>query len=359
MNIIAAFLVLVPLVSEGANTAEANDWPNAERQTVRAASIAELRFPLPPNAVVRGVRVATHGNGSEIKSIDLVPRGGTPLFANLLVDEKPVLVVPMVAVFDWESSEFVFPVPAEYEFTVFVELEAGGRASFQSVVVAGDRDANDRGFLEALADVASFRELVGQDLLEELPSSVSDKLLDPADYTARSTLLVGEILKGVGYAEPGTIVRDRGTMEDALRWADRLSTLAEKWRESSYAPYASYYAGCCYLTALMVANKSATGEVSAASSAANPLAGKARSCFEFAAAGDSFFLKSRARYMTAFLCGVTADWSKALEEIQHLSTEASMDPELRRRTAELADSLQREQQKAAKTDSRGKPVGRE
>ncbi len=89
--------------------------------------------------------------------------------------------------------------------------------------------------------------MLGSDPLANLPDERRRTwAASPAGADWRALLVVGEILEATRAREPGAIVGQCGGFEPALRWADSLAALAQEFPESSYAPYAAYFAGCCY-----------------------------------------------------------------------------------------------------------------
>jgi hypothetical protein len=169
-----------------------------------------------------------------------------------------VLLTPLVALFDENSRRFLFDEPGKYDLKWEVAYQGTDQKPLtlaQRIQVIAPRPS-DLAFLRQAGDVGFLRTLYAKDLFEEADPDFRDWARGSSATDYRALIVVTELLEATRAKEPGDVAGARGrSIEDALRWADALSKLALAHPDSSYSPYARYFAGCCYLLGVARENK--------------------------------------------------------------------------------------------------------
>jgi hypothetical protein len=162
--------------------------------------------------------------------------------------------VIVVAVGRWSPgfAEFAFDEPGTWvaKWSIGFEDRRIPDLELERTIRVGPISPPDREFLSRISDPGLLRQLFGADFFERRTDTVRDRMLSPSASGAdfRALCIIAELLKATEYQEPWSTARERGSMESMMVWADVLWKLAQEFPESSYAPYAASYAGCCYLT---------------------------------------------------------------------------------------------------------------
>jgi hypothetical protein len=101
----------------------------------------------------------------------------------------------------------------------------------------------DSAFMARISNGELLLALFGQNAFSE---DVRERLLLPSAHDFRALTVIGELLKATRGSEFGSGMSAPKSAEEVRRWADTMWALAREIPDSSYSPYAAYYAGCCY-----------------------------------------------------------------------------------------------------------------
>jgi len=258
----------------------------------------------------------------------------------LMEDQHGCVVneVAFTAAGDLGPMAFVFASPGTYQLRWLIGSVESHSADFiidQQIRVYAPRQG-DLTFLRRVGNPAFLRHLFGDDFFERKGEGKRKELLSPAGADARALFVVAELLEATRARDPGEVVRPRKSIENALKWADALLPLAQEFPESSYAPYAAYYAGCCYFAAggdvlektmkeRRIQDSSLTPqklqELAAEPEAASHQS-KAEEAFALAINRADAYLKPRAIYMRAGLVGMRGEWDEMERLLDRASAEA-------------------------------------
>ena len=252
----------------------------------------------------------------------MVTIGGAYIQSGIIDNEACSLLVPAFAgPTDYGEIGFAFSRPGTYE----VRWQFGSTGvspvdfAIEQTVEVGVATRADLQFIERLSEPDLLRQLFGEEFFARQTDTVREQMLSPSGADCRALKVIAQLLKATRADEPGDVVGPRRSMENALKWADSLIGLATEFPESSYAPYAAYYAGCCYLAALTEAMEDMTKERGIKDHSMNqedlqrvtafgkrsPYYQKAEQALSLAAERCDPYLRPRVHYFQAFLrlCG--------------------------------------------------------
>jgi len=188
----------------------------------------------------------------------------------------------------------------------------------------------DLTFLSRVSAPVLLRRLFGRDNSEYRAEERLAWVLSPENTDERALIVIAELLQATQQREPGFAVRRRETEEEMRIWGEQMLELAKELPESSYAPYAAYYAGCCYMGASANRRKEATlaemrevedkslDNVRAASARAlvrlahtDEDVGRALEAFELATERADDYLKPKALYQVGACRTIKGDFGGA------------------------------------------------
>jgi hypothetical protein len=169
----------------------------------------------------------------------------------------------------------------------------------------------DGRFLARISDVEWLRTFLGAEFHKLVEDEAHKWFLSPDGADHRALIVIGELLKATRYEEPWTVAGKLGSVQRAVERGDALWELARDIPDSSYAPYAAFYAGCCYMAGVGDAIKKEHGTLVTPMAKQVPLFEKAEAALAFAVERGDRYLQPRAIYNQAFLAMVAADWAKA------------------------------------------------
>ena len=175
-----------------------------------------------------------------------------------------------------------------------------------------------------------IRALFGADFFDRNTGNAIQHYADPE---VRAVKVIGQLLSATRFDEFGDFVAQRRTAEAALAWADELWKLAQAVPDSSYAPYAAYYAAGCYAGVAVShavetvrsarepgkhKDRMAEAEHRASLLAEDELTSKAEAAFTFAAERADAYVKPR----VLLLAGMLKAFQFQQEEASRLWNEA-------------------------------------
>lgn len=320
-------------------------------EVVPAKSAIVVTVPLSIEGEVGGISLMWSRDGETFYPAQVGFPRPWQLFSHVQsADDTTTILVPLIGGFAVSDPRFLFDAPGMYHLKWSLTIEGQDNTPIeveQTLEVASPR-LPDVQFLVRLSDPQMLRHLFGDDFFERQTHAVRERMLSPEGADERALKVIARLLEFTRAAEPGDVAGSRGTPEMALVWADTLWPLAQEFPESSYAPYAAYYAGCSYMLSAMLTNKQAAGEICAAGAAArSPHYDLARSCLNLASERADLYLKPRVAYMQVFLKGVNADWDGALRLTDELGPTVQADATFAQQLQEMRAGLQREKSKRA------------
>ena len=223
-----------------------------------AKGIAVARVRFPTRGEITGVGLALSNDGINFQPFgtDVYGRQNMPLYAATHRDGESSVCVPVVFG-RFQDGLWVFDDPGTYHVRWSVDFAGQGIEGCKAIAAVDLEEARqaDVDFLERLREPALVQALHGESLFGHLDEEARAVLLGPDGVDTLALSIIQQLLNATRADDPADVVRSRGSGENALRWAQALGELAEDLPESSYAPYAAYYAGCCHLAALRNAMK--------------------------------------------------------------------------------------------------------
>jgi len=147
------------------------------------------------------------------------------------------------------TCNFVFDSPGTYYLKSGLKFRNEHKPSvvFDRAVTVLPTTHADQGFLDELSDPDLLRHLFGEDFFERETDAGRERILSPEAADFRALTIIRELLEATREKVTWEIFAGPKWPEERIRfWGDSLSELAKEFPDSSYAPYAAYYAGCCY-----------------------------------------------------------------------------------------------------------------
>lgn len=204
--------------------------------------------------------------------------------------DQTVLVIPIVGRFGLGSEQFLFDEPGTYELRwdiTFKDRDVGDLKIEQTVEVGAPTEA-DLQFLARAGDRDFHAEIFG---------------VDPPERGTRDLLALGIVSLLLQHAQddPG----EEGSVKGELAWADAMMGLARELPESSYAPYAAFFAGRIYFGHL---GKALGPRQITPNAKTNEFYRKADEALRFVVKRGDPFIKPRALCSLAFLRVCVGSW---------------------------------------------------
>lgn len=282
-------------------------------QSLHAQAPVVLRVELPGHAKITSIGLEISGDGSVFRKTKVgIPKPWLLLRSLSSDDQRTIVLVPLVGEFDTYSAKFLFELPGRYFLRWRIRFAEEGTEVLQidqTVEVLTPRRP-DLDFLRDLDDRQFQQNLRGKSIPWPEDAAV------PANYLALD--VIKQLMGATRERVPMNAASERGSLEEALRWADTLQGLAKAHPDSGYAPYAAYYAGCCYLTSVAetvkeVLRQDGVDALSAVPTANTHYANALRALTMAAENGDPY-LRPRALHQLAW----HAAWGGKLKESELL-----------------------------------------
>ena len=244
--VVSALLVCAPLVGARQERRAGTDV------AVHAKGIAVLSLSFASRGEVSGVSLFVSRDGQTYQDSQAGLLRGSPLFTSTADDGRTTSVlVSLVGRFPYGTYSFLFAEPGTYYLRWGVGFEDNPDAGLkihQTIEVEPARRC-DLDFLARISDARFLRDLLGKDLFEKSPAEFRGWVQSASGADYRSLIVIAELLQATRADNALEAARPRKDIDDAVTWANALLPLAQQLPESSYAPYAAYYAGCCYSAA--------------------------------------------------------------------------------------------------------------
>ena len=301
---------------------------------VHAKELVVMRLSFAGRGEVNRVASAFSRDGETFEEAGIgLPRGWR-LFTSIVYEEDTTTVlVPVVARFG--TGDFLFEESGTYylRWGVRFKNEQTSGISIDHTVKVGAPRACDVGFLSRLSDSLFLHQLFGRDLFANSPEEFREWVHSGAGADYRALIVIAELLKATREEWVGSAVEGRHSEDELRKWGEALFALARDIPDSCYAPYAAYYAGCCYSTMSLnraietVRGRRTAGQPKDRGAEAEQLidlAKKDRDCtqayeaFAVAAERGDAYLKPRALYQKGVVCSFSGRW----DEMERLLDEA-------------------------------------
>jgi hypothetical protein len=284
-----------------------------------AKGIVVVRASFPSQGEVGGVGLRLTRDGVESCELGVDVYGRQNLLLRSIAHRERITTIRIPTILGrFQKGIWVFDEPGAYQLrwgVNFKEESVEGFKVHQAVELAPPLDA-DREFLERLADPSLLQRLFGEDFFDQQTESFLDRILAETGADHRALTVIVPLLKATRAPNPQEAARPRQSAENARTWAEAMYELAKELPDSSYAPYAAYYAGCCY-SAVAIARivetvqderipgerKDRIAEVKRrfALAKTDSELGKGLKAFAVAADHGDEYLKPRALYQQAFI----------------------------------------------------------
>jgi len=206
-----------------------------------AQSMTVIGASIPGDFPVRSVQVTIAENGEPLCDVGAnVHRKPLVHFSAASTGRDTVVSVPVPASF--AKGTFLFPQAGEYRLEWLVATGDARRPSvtlYQKLKISPPNGS----------DVAFLESLVQPEVVEVLFDSAVQQNLRRDAHGGKETVaveVVRQLLEASLAEEIDSVLSTDRSAETAVRWAVALSKLALAFPESSYAPYAAHFAGCCY-----------------------------------------------------------------------------------------------------------------
>ncbi len=299
---------------------------NTPQAKLNARAFNVVRVVFPTEGRVAGIGVSFSRDGELFESTNAgLPRPGRLFTSSATMDGTTTVLLAIVGSFQMGKSSFFFDSPGLYYFKWEIRYEDRTipfRTIVQNIEVSNAVSA-DLDFIFGLADPALMRAMFGEDFFERQTGNAVKQYADPE---VRAVKVIGRLLYATRENWVGDSMREAGPRGDIHNAAEILLSLAKRFPESSYTPYAAYYAGCCYYAlcieeaeeAIRRKNKQggldndlALGKYRVAQLMQNPDTTKAYQAFTIAAQRADDYLKPRVLYQHGTLRLFSSDFDEA------------------------------------------------
>ena len=324
--------------------------------TPHAKGVVLLRVTFPTSGEVTSVSLRMSRNREEFASVHTgVSRNSRCLYDVSYDGETTTVAAPVVGNFANDDAYFLFKEPGTYSLRWGIGLgdgEVRGFKVYQEIKVERAQPA-DLAFISRVSAPEFFRRLVGEDVVARLTGQARDVVADPNRSEFRWSIVIRRLLEATQQREP--LEGAHESEEAFLRWASTMFDLAREFSESSYAPYAAFYAGGGYVGYLCeVLYKE---EVGSKALRQHELFNRAEEALRLAVEHGDSYLRPRAIYQQARLRAIVGDWEEAedlLTKVDQVGNEggtmATFTEELRKDIVRLQKRQQQREEAAAKED---------
>ena len=220
-----------------------------------------VKFTLPGNQEVERIELQIKRPGDEYRiARPGIHRGRFGIGKTMSEEGQPVTTVwlPVIAEYDLTPRGFLFDRPGIYElrWSLYLDNATTAVEVEQPIPVASANEQDSR-FLRHLGSEQFFRNLhpefqFPEPVLQKWSGNVGD---------LRALILIQRLVEGIELFDPPVLFRTWKTPEQLLRAAQAFSLLAKEFPESTYAPYAAYYAGCAYSSLTAKKNREEHGNL--------------------------------------------------------------------------------------------------
>lgn len=314
MNGLATIGVLCSLLlTSGTISPIARGQQNAYAEvegTLGARGVGVLKLTVPGNDEIAGVSLRISRDG---KRFTIVASGSLPnsqhLYAVSYEERTTTVVAPVVADFGLTDASIVFPEPGTYWVRWGVRFEdpqVAGLTVDQEVVVAAPHP-HDVAFVSRLGEPQFFQQLLGDEVLNRLTGKARDLTTDPDASTFRWSAVIRPVLASTTTVEP--LEGEHKSAEAFRRWTETMFDLASELPDSTYAPYAAFYAGGGYVTYLCEVLYQ--DDVPSDAIRKDELFDKAEKALKLCVEHGDAYLRPRAILQQARLHAIIGAWDKA------------------------------------------------
>lgn len=207
-----------------------------------AKGLLLLRATFPLHGEVAHVGLQYSRDGDEFQEAGIgLPRPWRLFSLASSNEEETAVLVPAVARF--QIGEFRFGEAGTHYLRWSVGIKGVKGFNFEQVLELEPARAADLDFIAGLGDPDLARAMFGADFFERQTGNAVEHYADPE---VRAVKVIGRLLAVTRENNSGQAIAWYGPRGDVRKAAEMLLALAKRIPESSYAPYAAYYAGCCF-----------------------------------------------------------------------------------------------------------------
>lgn len=252
MFVMSSTLVLLAVSALVANTTDATN------ATAHRMGISVVHATFSSRGEVWNVSLKVSRDGETFGTANVGFPRPWQLFRSVSYNQdQTTVLIPVAAYFATNEKMLLFQDSGRHWFRVEVNFRDASKprnAPFQvdetiePVVIEQILDVRealqaDLNFIRGLADPDLIRAMFGQNFFERQDPETRVHYRNNPDVLA--VAVIGKFLEATRESDPTRVNLPRGDLRKA---ADLLWQLAQEIPESSYAPYAAYFAGCCYLS---------------------------------------------------------------------------------------------------------------
>lgn len=285
---------------------------------VHALGVNIVRIRYSGISETRTIDLQVSEDGAHFRAFELLQPDGKPTKIQMHDSHQSSdRLIPVVANFDLVPTGFLFEEPGTHHlrWRVYSPAQSDHALEISQSINVGPVRASDREFLDSVMNVESWARVFGGSALSVMSEEQRQRLLGSAGANERTLLAIRELIQAPSFLEPSEVIRIGGGLEQTLERAEFYSDLAHRLGDSSYAPYAAYYAGTCYLVKIQDENRRAgIGHVSSQSRDTSTYS-KATAMLQIAYTNGDRFLKPRAYRTLSFLYALGASWTEAFKAI--------------------------------------------
>ena len=327
-----------------------------------ARGMVVLRVTFPSRGEVWRVALNSSINGEDFGEAGVGLLGTPDLFTSVTYhDGETTILVPAAGWFGSGVLYFDGPGTQWFRWTITFRDQDKARTEYdqrdydieplvvEQMVQVKPAQRVDLDFIARVGEVEVARTLFGRDPAEGRGDIEGERY---GDAEVRAARVISVLLRATRADDPGSALSGRTSMDNVIEWAKTLAGLAKEFPESSYAPYAAYYAGCCYLAVgadvlekIMkereIQDSSLTGDKLRALTDEPEVASyylKAQNALTLAADRADLYLKPRAIYLQAGLVGTRGEW----DEMERLLDKALAEAPGKGTIRQLVDGARRD-----------------
>lgn len=284
---------------------------------LRARGVGILKLTIPGDTEIADVGLEISRDGVDFTMLRTGgSRNSRDLYEISYEESMTTIVAPVAVEFGVTNASFVFPESGRYWIRWGLRFKDPQveRLTLNQEVLVSTAHADDIAFVSRLGDTQFFQELVGEDVLNRLTGKARELTIDPSASVFRFSVVLRPLLASTATIEP--LEGEHRSAQAFRRWTDTMFGLASELPDSTYAPYAAFYAGGGYVGYLC--EHLFKDEVPSDAIREERLFKKAEEALKLAVEHGDSYVRPRALCQQARLHAIIGAW----EETEHLLSRA-------------------------------------
>lgn len=221
-----------------------------------AKGITVLRATFPSRGEVWRINLNTSQDGKEFHEAGIGLLGRPDVLTSVADHQgTTTILVPAAGWFGTYISFFGEPGPHWFRWDISFRDQDKPRTapdqldrsiepiSVEQMINVKAARREDLDFIAGLGDPDLMRAMVGGEFFDQRMDDADEYF---TDREMRAVAVIAQLLLATREDWVGDVIRQAGPRGDVHKAAEMLLALAQELPESSYAPYAAYYAACCY-----------------------------------------------------------------------------------------------------------------